>query len=212
MAKRKGKKFEEIIDAAVKVIAKHGYHQSQVAKIAREAKVADGTIYLYFENKNDILISLFQEKLGAFVDKVAKELANIDSADQQLYHLIRLHFTYLEQDPELAIVTQLELRQLQPDLRQEIGKMLRKYLRLIDQVIEQGIHTGLFRADLDVRITRKMVFGTLDETVTSWVMDQRKYGLTEMVDQIHQLFVQGISSTQKGGNENGYIDLLKTDI
>lgn len=212
MAKRKGKKYEAIIDAAVQVIAKFGYHQSQVAKIARAANVADGTIYLYFENKEDILISLFREKLGTFVKKAVQELQQIDSPTEQLYRLIQLHFLHLEQDPELAIVTQLELRQPGPELRQAISRILRNYLQLIDQLIENGMKEGLFRPDLDVRITRKMIFGTIDETVTSWVMDQQKYSLSAMVEPIHRLFVEGMQLTKQGGTANEHRGLLETDV
>ncbi len=60
---QKRPKYMQIIDAAVEVIAENGYHQSQVSKIAKQAGVADGTIYLYFKNKEDILISLFKEKM-----------------------------------------------------------------------------------------------------------------------------------------------------
>ena len=91
MAKRTGEKYEAIIDAAIRVIAENGYHNAQVSKIAREAKVADGTIYLYFENKDDMLISLFNEKMGAFIKTVREAIARVDSAPDQLRELMRLH-------------------------------------------------------------------------------------------------------------------------
>lgn len=77
--RREKPKFKQIIDAAVVVIAEHGYHQAQVSKIAKQAGVADGTIYLYFKNKEDILISLFQEKMGAFIEKIEQETEGISS-------------------------------------------------------------------------------------------------------------------------------------
>lgn len=64
----------QIIDAAVEVIAENGYHQSQVSKIAKQAGVADGTIYLYFKNKEDILISLFKEKMGQFIERMEEDI------------------------------------------------------------------------------------------------------------------------------------------
>lgn len=192
MAKRTGEKYEAIIDAAVRVIAEYGYHNAQVSKIAREAKVADGTIYLYFDNKDDVLISLFSEKMGAFITKVEEALSKVESPSDQLYKLIQLHFENLERDRQLAIVTQIELRQSNPEVRKGIGEILKRYLDVIDQVVEAGIKQGLFRADLDIRITRRMIFGTLDETVTSWIMNDHKYSLLDQVDQIHRLLVHGI--------------------
>ncbi len=192
MAKRTGDKYDAIIDAAVRVIAEHGYHNAQVAKIAREAKVADGTIYLYFENKDDVLISLFTEKMGKFVSEAKQVLNEIDSPIEQLREIIRLHFENLERDHKLAIVTQIELRQSNPEVRKRINAVLKKYLDVIDRVIEAGIKQGMFRPDVDVRNVRKMIFGTIDETVSSWIMDDRKYSLVEQADEIHRLFLYGI--------------------
>ncbi|MFC7442920.1 TetR/AcrR family transcriptional regulator [Laceyella putida] len=194
MAKRTGEKYEAIIEAAVRVIAEYGYHNAQVSKIAREAKVADGTIYLYFENKDDVLISLFSEKMGTFISRVEEEMAQVNSAVDQLYKLIRLHFEHLERDHKLAIVTQIELRQSNPEVRKGIGEILKRYLDVIDGIVENGMREGVFRPDLDVRITRKMIFGTLDETVTSWIMNDHKYRLLDQVDALHRLFVYGMGN------------------
>lgn len=192
MAKRTGKKYDTIIDAAVKVIARHGYHNAQVSKIAREAEVADGTIYLYFENKDDVLTSLFREKMGRFIAKMEETIHGISDPAEQLRKLIEMHFHHLETDPELAIVTQIELRQSNPAVRKAIGQILKPYLDTIDSIIVTGQKAGVFRRSVDVKIARKMIFGTLDEIVTSWIMNGRKYSLLGMADDIHDLFLHGL--------------------
>ncbi len=192
MAKRTGEKYEAIIDAAIRVIAENGYHNAQVSKIAREAKVADGTIYLYFENKDDMLISLFNEKMGAFIETVREATARVDSPSDQLRELMRLHFAQLEENPKMAIVTQIELRQSNRKVRQGIAETLKKYMDVIDDIIRSGIEQGIFRPDIDIRVARRMIFGTLDETVTSWIMNGCKYSLMDQVDPIHRLFLDGM--------------------
>jgi TetR/AcrR family fatty acid metabolism transcriptional regulator len=192
MAKRTGEKYEAIIDAAIRVIAENGYHNAQVSKIAREAKVADGTIYLYFENKDDMLISLFNEKMGAFIETVREATARVDSAPDQLRELMRLHFAHLEKNPKMAIVTQIELRQSNRKVRKGIAETLKKYMDVIDDIIRSGIDQGIFRPDVDVRVARRMIFGTLDETVTSWIMNDCKYSLMDQVEPIHRLFLYGM--------------------
>ena len=192
MAKRTGEKYEAIIDAAIRVIAENGYHNAQVSKIAREAKVADGTIYLYFENKDDMLISLFNEKMGAFIETVREAIARVDSAPDQLRELMRLHFAHLENNPKMAIVTQIELRQSNRKVRKGIAETLKKYMDVIDDIIRSGIEQGIFRPDVDVRVARRMIFGTLDETVTSWIMNGCKYSLMDQVEPIHRLFLYGM--------------------
>jgi TetR/AcrR family fatty acid metabolism transcriptional regulator len=193
MAKKTGEKYKAIIDAAVKVIAKHGFHNAQVSKIAREANVADGTIYLYFENKEDILISLFHEKMSRFIVKAGQCIDSAPTASDKLWQLIYNHFKHLSSNVEFAYVTQVELRQSNPNIRQGILHSVKQYLQLIDQVIEAGVKEQVFRSDIDLLTIRKMVYGTLDESVTSWIMNDQKYDLMALVDPIHKLFLHGLS-------------------
>lgn len=174
------------------MIAKYGYHNAQVSRIAKEAKVADGTIYLYFENKDDILISLFTEKMGHFIETCRQRIAEAATIEQKLHVLVHAHLSQLAQNPELAKVTQIELRQSNPEISQGIGQVMKHYYHLIDDVIREGIEQGAFRPELDVRMARMMIFGTLDEAVTAWVMKQNKYDLVSLVDPIHNLFLYGM--------------------
>ncbi|MCU4756541.1 TetR family transcriptional regulator [Bacillus cereus] len=182
-------KYNQIIDAAVIVIAEKGYHQAQVSKIAKQAGVADGTIYLYFKNKEDILISLFQEKMGEFVETIRQKTAGIDSAVSKLFMLVETHFLLLSQNDPLAIVTQLELRQSNQDLRLKINEVLKGYLQVMDEILETGIKQGEFQADLNVRVARQMIFGTVDEVVTNWVMSDHKYDLVALSKTVHGLLI-----------------------
>ncbi len=191
---RKNKpKYKQIIDAAVVVIAENGYHQAQVSKIAKQAGVADGTIYLYFENKEDILISLFTEKLTSLVEKIENLIAGDLTASEKLLVMIENHCKNLNDDRHLAIVTQLELRQSSKDLRLKINEVLKGYLRLVDKVIISGIEEKQFSQDLDVRLARQMIFGTIDEMVTSWVMSDQKYDLMKQVPSIHKMLINGLN-------------------
>ncbi|NBJ68948.1 MULTISPECIES: TetR/AcrR family transcriptional regulator [Clostridia] len=192
--KKNKPKYNQIIEAAVEVIAENGYHASQVSKIAKKAGVADGTIYLYFKNKEDILISVFQEKMGQFIAHITEAIENKNNADEKLFELIKLHFRQLSEDHHLAIVTQLELRQSNPSLRLQINNVLKPYLNVIDSIIKEGMQEKIFRNGLNVRLVRQMIFGTLDETVTNWVMKDRKYNLVEQATEVHTLLTKGLHS------------------
>ncbi|MFJ7681303.1 TetR/AcrR family transcriptional regulator [Peribacillus butanolivorans] len=186
-------KYNQIIDAAVIIIAQNGYYQAQVSKIAKQAGVADGTIYLYFKNKEDILISLFHEKMGYFVEQIEEGLKGKSSASEKLCVLIQKHFQILSEDVNLAIVTQLELRQSNKELRLRINDVLRGYLNLIDQIIIEGKENGEFLPDLNHLLARQMIFGTIDETATTWVMNEQKYSLSDLAKDVHRLLLGGCS-------------------
>ena len=103
-----------------------------------------------------------------------------------------LHFAQLEENPKMAIVTQIELRQSNRKVRQGIAETLKKYMDVIDDIIRSGIEQGIFRPDVDIRVARRMIFGTWDETVTSWIMNGCKYSLMDQADPIHRLFLDGM--------------------
>ncbi|WP_144461552.1 fatty acid metabolism transcriptional regulator FadR [Bacillus subtilis] len=190
--KQKRPKYMQIIDAAVEVIAENGYHQSQVSKIAKQAGVADGTIYLYFKNKEDILISLFKEKMGQFIERMEEDIKEKATAKEKLALVISKHFSLLAGDHNLAIVTQLELRQSNLELRQKINEILKGYLNILDGILTEGIQSGELKEGLDVRLAQQMIFGTIDETVTTWVMNDQKYDLVALSNSVLELLVSGI--------------------
>ncbi|HET7579037.1 MAG TPA: TetR/AcrR family transcriptional regulator [Bacillales bacterium] len=196
MLKKNQPKYKKIIDAAVVVIAEHGFDQAQISKIARQAGVADGTIYLYFKNKEDLLISLFREKMGQFIEHIENQIADKPTIEEKLFTMIEVHLRQLSADYRLAIVTQLELRQSNKGLRAKIGEVLKRYLAVIDDILDEGIKQGVFDTHLEVRLARQMIFGTLDETVTNWVLNDRKYNLTSLAGPVHHLLIHGLS---KGG-------------
>ncbi|MCL6634217.1 MAG: TetR family transcriptional regulator [Peptococcaceae bacterium] len=193
VGRKTGEKYGAIIEAAVKVFAENGYHNSQVSKIAREAGVADGTIYLYFKNKEDILISVFKVKMGHFIASVRQELEKHSDPFEKLRQLIRMHFSNLENDRNLAQFMQIQLRQSHPSIRAAIAEPLREYFRLIEALVAGGVAAGRFRPGLDVRLARQMIFGTIDEVATCWVMSRRQYSLADQVEGVLDLLSHGLS-------------------
>ncbi|MDI6813380.1 MAG: TetR/AcrR family transcriptional regulator [Desulfitobacteriaceae bacterium] len=202
MAIPREEKFQRILDAAIEAFAEVGYYQCQVSKIARLAGVADGTIYLYFKNKEDILVRLFQERMGDFIHDIRTQLNDCRSTQERLKAIIKTHFSYMEKNRSLAIVTQLELRQSDIKIRMAIGGPLKEYFKLIEEVIAEGIERGEV-VPMDVRIARQLVFGSLDEATTDWIMARTQRTLLSEVDQMLFLFAGALRLQSKaGGGEN----------
>ena len=194
MSGRRKEKYDAILDGALQVIAENGFHQSQISKIAKQAGVADGTIYLYFKNKEDILITLFRERLGDLIGRFHEGVKDTESAEEALRLICRLHYGELESNVHLAHVTQIELRQNNPELRRAIGDVVKTYISLIEQVLQKGVDEGIFRKDLDVKLTRLLLFGAMDEVVTSWLIAGRKYSLSAQVGKTVDFFLRGLGA------------------
>ncbi len=191
---RESDKPQQIIDAAIRVFARNGYYNSRVSDVAREAGIASGTIYLYFKTKDDILVTLFRQKMAEWVALVRKEIAGEQDPIAKIRKIVRLHFHVIEANPELAEVVQVELRQGQKFFRGASAREVSAYFDVIQAVLEEGIAAGRVRRDLPVKVATKMLFGAMDQLATSWVLGKRAYRLTDAAEPVATIFLKGVST------------------
>jgi len=193
MALRRPDKRRRILRAATKVFARNGFYHSKVSEIARESDVADGTIYLYFKNKEDLLISIFEESMDQILTLVREEIGKHQDALSKLRRFVHLHMTLMEKNPRLAEVIQVELRQSSKFMKEYKNVKFLEYLQFIAEVIEQGQREGLIHKEVSPAIFKRMLFGALDELALQWVLSKKRYSLTSMADQVTDIFVNGIA-------------------
>jgi TetR/AcrR family transcriptional regulator, fatty acid metabolism regulator protein len=192
-AMRDPDKPQQIIDAAVRVFARNGFYNSRVSDIAREAGIASGTIYLYFKTKDEILVTLFREKMAAFVAALRTEIARERDPEAKIRRLVRLHFEVLEASPDMAEVVQVELRQGQKFFRGASAHEISAYFELIGSILHEGVAGGVFRRDLPVKVATKMLFGAMDQVTTSWVLGKRGYRLADAAEPVVNIFLKGVT-------------------
>jgi TetR/AcrR family transcriptional regulator, fatty acid metabolism regulator protein len=192
-AMRDPDKPQQIIDAAVRVFARNGFYNSRVSDIAREAGIASGTIYLYFKTKDEILVTLFREKMAAFVAALRTEIARERDPEAKIRRLVRLHFEVLEASPDMAEVVQVELRQGQKFFRGASAHEISAYFELIGSILHEGVADGVFRRDLPVKVATKMLFGAMDQVTTSWVLGKRGYRLADAAEPVANIFLKGVT-------------------
>jgi TetR/AcrR family transcriptional regulator, fatty acid metabolism regulator protein len=191
---RDPEKPQQIIDAAIRVFARHGYYNSRVSDIAKEAGVASGTIYLYFKTKDDILVRLVRERMAEWVAFLRQATAALPDAPAKLRRLVALHLKMLEDNPDLAEVLQVELRQGHKFFRGASAHEITAYFALIGSVLEEGMAGGRIRPDLPVKLATKMLFGAMDQVATSWVLGKRRYRLSDTADAVADMFLNGVAS------------------
>jgi TetR/AcrR family fatty acid metabolism transcriptional regulator len=189
-------KYQRILEAAVRVFAELGFYQSTISQIAREAGVADGTIYLYFKNKDDILVQFFSYKAKQVFDLFREEVSNADNAVEKLRNLVRRHLEEFQRDKNMAIVYQAETHQNSRSAEPQIREMSKTYLDIVSEIVEQGQADGSMRKDLYLSLVKRFIVGAVDETINSWLHSGGKYDLVSMADPLIDLFVRGIGNTQ----------------
>ena len=194
---RSDDKRRRILQAAVKVFARKGYFAARVSEIARKAGVADGTIYLYFKSKEDLLVRLFDEVMAEQAAELAGAVSALPSAPERLRAIAERHLRALGGNRDLAVVFQVELRQSTQFMERFTASWLGDYFALITQVIEQGQREGVLRADLNKKVATKAFFGALDEMVTSWIIGGKGYDLAKLASPVVDLFLRGAAVPKK---------------
>lgn len=190
----KNDKYHQILEAAVKVFAQQGFHQSTVAQIAKEAGVADGTIYLYFKNKNDILVNFFSYKTKLVFDRFRAEVDTAENSLDKLRNLIRRHLTEFQRDRNMAVVYQVETHQNSRLAEERIREMSKMYQDIISEIVELGQAEGKIRKDLYVGLVKRFILGGVDEVINTWIHSEGKYDLVSMADPLVDLFIRGIGT------------------
>ena len=194
MAKKKNNdKYQRIIAAATSVFAKKGFYQSKISEIAKEAQVADGTVYIYFENKDDILIRLFEEQMQMVLDNMRSHLDGIGDPVKKLEKFALTHLELIEENPDVAEIIQVELRQSGKFMKEYRNEKFLQYLDIIEEIVKEGQKDGIFKEDIIPVVIKRAFFGALDEVSRYWVLSSRKqYDIRITAKQISSYFLSGI--------------------
>jgi TetR/AcrR family transcriptional regulator, fatty acid metabolism regulator protein len=187
-------KRESILRAATRVFARNGYFNSKVADIARAAGVADGTVYLYFKSKEEILHSIFDQNMAEALAADRKLIGKLRDPREKLRRIATLHLERLGADRDLAVVFQVELRGSTKFMEEFSAAGFAEYLGLLRAIFEEGQRAGVFRKGLNAKVAAKIFFGALDEMATNWIISKRSYKLEPMADVVMDVFLNGVSA------------------
>jgi TetR/AcrR family fatty acid metabolism transcriptional regulator len=187
-------KRESILRAATRVFAHNGYFNSKVADIAREAEVADGTVYLYFKSKEEILHSIFDQNMDEAIAAGRVLIEKLQDPGEKLRRVAMLHLERLGADRDLAVVFQVELRGSTKFMQEFSAAGFAEYLGLLRKTVEEGQRSGVFRKDLSAKLVSKILFGALDEMATNWIISKRNYKLAPMAEVVMDVFLNGVSA------------------
>lgn len=194
--KRRGSapdKRERILAAAIKVFAKNGFYATRVSEIAKAAGVADGTIYLYFKNKDDVLVSIFEDGIMRLLEIIREIAASDATVEQRIQRIIEMQLGLLEDQRDLAEVITVNLRQSSRLLKQYGTPLFMEYLDVIAGVIEEGQRQCVFRKGLSPRVAARALFGALDGILLTWALgDADPAALRRSASHCATLFLDGL--------------------
>ena len=206
-AERGGDKRERILAAAERVFARRGFFAARVSEIAKDAGVADGTIYLYFKSKDDLLISLFEQRMKQVNVVLREALASEQKPTAQLRALIRAYLRLVHDEPAAAEVLTIELRQSSKFMKEYENAEFADFLRMLGGVIAKGQEAGELDDAIPSHVAARMIFGMLDELALAWVLAKqpinatkpKKFDIVRAADWVVALVTKGIGKKQPVG-------------
>lgn len=165
----RGDKRARILESALRVFASKGFFGAKVSDIATDAGVADGTIYLYFKSKDDLLISVFENQMIKVNQMLSEAIAKATTPRAKLGAFVRVYFELVEAHPHATEVITLELRQSEKFMREYSNPRFGEFLKILAGVVDEGQKAGAFRTDLPAPVAARAIFGLLDELSLMWV-------------------------------------------
>lgn len=188
----KSRRRRDIVRAAVDTFAERGYFSARMHDVAERAGVADGTLYLYFKGKEDLLVTVLEEHADEFLALARRDLGQIADPRERLRRVVERHLVSLGRDRALAQVFQIELRHSRRFLRRVARGRVAQYLHLLEEVIAAGAAAAVFRADVPPEVAARVVFGAIDEMVTAWVLATRPRPLASQAETVLALIMQAL--------------------
>src|SRR3954470_20819797 len=191
-------KRDRILEAAIKVFAAEGFYNAKVSQIAQEAGVADGTIYLYFKSKDDLLINLFEDRMERVNANLREAIDTESTATARLQRIVKLHLELVEQNRDMAEVISVELRQSSKFIREYANPKFAEFLRTIAGAVVEGQRTGELKAGIDPYVFARALFGALDEIALAWLVkhpgSKASIELPRAAEQLGDLFIDGLKA------------------
>jgi TetR/AcrR family fatty acid metabolism transcriptional regulator len=186
-------KRDRILKAAIEVFAKNGFYATRVSEIAKAAGVADGTIYLYFKSKDDVLITIFEDGIHRLLE-ILRDVASLDEPfDVRITRVVELQLGLLEDQRDLAEVITVNLRQSSTLLKQYAAPLFMEYIDVIAGLIRDGQDEGAFRKDINPRVVARGLFGALDAILLTWALGEADpASLRKAASHCASLFLDGL--------------------
>lgn len=193
-----GDKRERILDAAERVFARHGFYNARVAEIARDAGVADGTIYLYFKSKDDLLISLFESRMERVNTELSEKVAAVDTAPEKICVFLNAYAALAKEHPHVAEVLTIELRQSSKFMKEYANPRFGDFLRMLARIVEQGQKAGELDDEIPALVAARALFGAIDELVLAWVLGGgEKFDILRAADQLGAMTLRGLETRRQ---------------
>lgn len=194
MLKKKRDKHQVIIDSAIKIFAKKGFHNTKISEIAKMAKIGEGTLYLYFKSKEELLIKCFEEMLVSLLSKIQKEVESVDDKLLRLHRFIEVHIEFLQSHPSQARLLMIELRQ-SPEFYKKYPAFwpVKQYLNFLSNLCSDAIEAGVIRK-VDPEMLTSMIFGTMDFVLTRWLLNDYEMDLITIKSSLEDILANGIKN------------------
>ena len=194
MRRKEGNKEQDITTAAIEVFAEDGYHEAKISKIAELANVATGSVYLYFESKEALLVKIFSDlwiKLTALVNEINQR--NDLSSTEKLEAFIDTVFDVFTANSRLALLFVKEQPHFLQEKDNKLNILYNNFLEIGEKILDEGVNNNSFNKNLNKKITKNFIYGGIRHLLHLWALNPDEYPLNKVRQDIKYIVKKGIS-------------------
>lgn len=194
VARKRQGRIERIHDAAAALFAARGFHATRMQDVAEAVDMRKGSLYYYFDSKEDLLVSLVEGRVGAALDVLRGIATESTPVEQRVRSAIAGHLTVFQERADVYTIFNSEkLHSISENTAMKVDELGREYERLWAELLHEGVAAGTFRPDLDVAVAVKAILGMCNMTLT-WFRPEGRLDIGDVAGRFSDLVLIGMSS------------------
>ena len=188
-------KKKTILTSAIKIIGDKGYQNATIAEIAKDAGIGDATIYEYFKNKEDLLLSIPVEVTKELIPQINEHMMGIKGALNKLRKFIWWWLNYIEKNPGYGSIVLLELKTSKTYVSNEAYQAARNFYQIILDIIKEGQEEETIKREINPYLARSLCVGAMEHIIIRWLLKDKKYSLIQYADELADLLINSLRKT-----------------
>jgi len=189
---KRGLREQQILQAATEVFGRSNFENGSVSEIARRAGVAEGTIYQYFRNKQDLFFSIPREKTKAFSEQLNLHLEGVTDTREKIRKFVWYYLYFFKTNPDYARSLMLEMRISRDFTRSKTYKGIKRFTKQALGILTEGQKQGVIRPDINIYVSRHLLLGILEHVVTRWLLKGERKDILKFHEQVSDLVLNGV--------------------
>jgi TetR/AcrR family fatty acid metabolism transcriptional regulator len=188
----------QILVSAIMVFGKRGFQNAPISEIAKNARMADASIYEYFKGKEDLLLAIPVEVTKKIIPEIEEHMMGVRGAFNKLRKFVWWYLYFFEKNPEYGSIVLLELKTSKMYIATEAYQAARTFYKILLDIIKEGQQEGVIKKETNVFLARSLCVGAIEHITIRWLLKERSYSLIQFADELVDLLIRALKDEKSG--------------